>query len=83
MESLIEGLPVICYNIRGNNDLIKDGFNGYFVNSYKEVANKIYYLNLESNLFNEMRINALRTINKNFKDKKINLKLLQIMKKNF
>ena len=29
MQSLLNGLPVICYNIRGNNDLIKDKFNGF------------------------------------------------------
>ena len=31
MQSLSEGLPVICYNIRGNNDLIKNEFNGFFI----------------------------------------------------
>ena len=41
MQSLSVGLPVICYNIRGNNDLIEDNFNGYFVKSYKEVPGRI------------------------------------------
>ena len=52
MECLTEGLPVICKNIRGNNDLVKDGFNGFFVNSYKEAIFKIFYLNMENKIFN-------------------------------
>ena len=80
MQSLIEGLPVICYDIRGNNDLIKNKVNGYFVRSYKDVPNKIHYLNLEVGLFNKMRHNAFKSINKNFSKKKINLSLFNIIK---
>ena len=64
----------------GNNDLIIDRFNGYFVNSYKDVPNKIYYLNLEKQLFNRMRINAFKTINKNFLKKQINQNIFNIIK---
>jgi len=60
MECLIEGVPVICKKIRGNTDLIKDGFNGLFVDSYKDVSNKISYLNLEIDIFNKMRNNAIK-----------------------
>lgn len=81
IQSLAEGLPVICYNIRGNNDLIKDRINGYFVNSYKEVPNKIHYLNLEVSLYNKMRFDAFQSIDKNFEKKKINLNLINILKK--
>ena len=83
MESLIEGLPVICYNIRGNNDLIKNEINGYFVKSYKEVPNIIYYLNLEVSLFNKMRKNAFKSINNDYSKKKIYLNIFNIIKKLF
>ena len=66
MECLIEGLPVICQSIRGNTDLIKDGVNGLFVDSFKEVPNKILFLNLENKIFNQMRYNAINTIKKSF-----------------
>ncbi len=81
MQSLSKGLPVICYNIRGNNDLITDRFNGYFVNSYKDVPNKINYLNLEKDQFNVMRKNALKSIDRNFLKKKINSNIYKIIKK--
>lgn len=81
MQSLSVGLPVICYNIRGNTDLIKDGLNGYFVKSYKDVPIKLYYLNLEKDFFSKMRLNAFNTINKDFLKKTINFNLYKIIKK--
>ena len=44
MECLMNGLPVICYNIRGNNDLIKDKFNGFFIKTFRDVYNLIFYI---------------------------------------
>ena len=32
MEAMSSGLPVVCSNIRGNKDLIKDGESGYLIN---------------------------------------------------
>ncbi len=83
MESLSEGLPVICYDVRGNNDLIKDKFNGYFVNSYKDVPHKIYHLNSKKKILNKMSFNAFKSINKDFVEKKINLQIYKIIKKHF
>ena len=54
----MNGLPVICYNIRGNNDLIKDKFNGFFIKTFRDVYNLILYLNLEK-LFLKMKRNHL------------------------
>ena len=80
MQSLSEGLPVLCYNIRGNKDLVIDKFNGYFIQSYRDVPNKIHYLNLENGYFNKMRVNAFRSINKDFLKKQINLNIYNIVK---
>ena len=80
MQSLSFGLPVICYDIRGNNDLVKDDFNGYFVKSYKDVPNKLYYLKLENAIFNQMRKNAFKSINKSFSNNIINSKIYNIIK---
>jgi len=79
MECLMNGLPVICYNIRGNNDLIKDKFNGFFVRKYEDVANLILYLNLEKSFFFRIKKNALKTINKNFLKKIVNKNLYKII----
>tara|TARA_B100001057_G_scaffold500039_1_gene613130 strand:+ start:5065 stop:6150 length:1086 start_codon:yes stop_codon:yes gene_type:complete len=79
MQSLLNGLPVICYNIRGNNDLIKDRFNGFFVKTYRDVPSKILYLNSQKSIFLKIRNNAIKSINKNFFKKEINLKLYKII----
>jgi len=83
MESLSEGLPVICYNIRGNNDLIINNYNGIFIKSYREVPYKINYFNLEENFFNKMRFNAFKSINRKFLKKKINSDVYNIIRGNF
>ena len=81
MQSLSRGLPVICHNIRGNIDLIKDGYNGFFVKTYKDVALIIHYLNLDNMYFNQIRSNAVNSINKSFSEKEIYLKVFDIIKK--
>jgi glycosyltransferase EpsD len=83
MECLIEGVPVICTKIRGNVDLIKNGFNGFLVNSYKDVPHKIFYLNSKKILFNKMRYNAYNSITDEYSKKRINRLIYQIIKKNF
>ena len=83
MECLNEGLPVICKNIRGNNDLIKDGYNGFFINSYKDAILKIFYLNMENKIFNLMRLNAIKSMSNSYSKKEINNKIFKIFLKNF
>ena len=38
MEAMAAGLPIICSNIRGNNDLIEDEVNGFLCN-YDSIDN--------------------------------------------
>ena len=83
MECLIEGLPVVCKEIRGNLDLIKNGYNGLFIESYNDVPKKILYLNLENKVYHKMRLNAAKTITKSFSKKEINKSIFQIIRKNF
>ena len=83
MESLARGLPVICKKIRGNEDLIDNGKNGFFIKSNKDAANKIFFLDLNKEFFNNMRFNAYKSINKNFSKQSINNKIYKIIKKHF
>ena len=81
MQSLAEGLPVICYNIRGNNDLIHDNFNGFFVKSYNEIPIKLSLLKSNLSEFNKIRNNAFKTITNEYLTSEINLKLFNIINK--
>lgn len=51
MEAMVMGLPVVCSNIRGNNDLIKDGLGGYLVkpNDIEGFAQSIEKLYMSAN----------------------------------
>ena len=76
-------LQVICKEIRGNLDLIKNGYNGLFIDTYKDVPKKIFYLNLENKIYNKMRLNAAKTITKSFSKKEINKSIFKIIRENF
>lgn len=39
IESIKSGLPAICNNVGGNSEIIKDGKNGYIVQSWEELKN--------------------------------------------
>jgi len=56
MEAMASGLPVICSNIRGNNDLIDDFMGGFLINkkSIKDYSNSIIRLFLDKGLRNQM-----------------------------
>ena len=62
LESLCLGVPVICFDIRGNKDLIKNNFNGFLIKPYDipSFQNKIYKL-----LIKKIDI---RTIKKNIRN---------------
>ena len=80
MQSLSKGLPVICYNIRGNNDLIKNNYNGFFVKSFGDVPKIISYLNSNLTNYKKIQSNSHKSINKKFSIKFINLNILKIIK---
>ncbi|UTE73406.1 glycosyltransferase family 4 protein [Rossellomorea marisflavi] len=64
MEAMSAGLPVICSSIRGNEDLITEGVNGYLVNPKDEVGFAEKINNLISNplLCKKMSLNNIKKI---------------------
>lgn len=65
MEGMAQGKAILCTDIRGNNDLIKDGVNGVLVkvNNYMETKNKIEYLFRNKLELNKMGYNSKMMIN--------------------
>ena len=75
---MYNGLPVICYNIRGCVDLISDGKNGYIIElgNIEKVIDKINYLSNNKENINNLSINAYETINDEYSSKHISQKIL-------
>ena len=66
MELMANGKPIICTDIRGNRDLVKDGYNGYLVKvgDARELADKIILLYKNKEKYLEFCENSKREIKK-------------------
>jgi glycosyltransferase involved in cell wall biosynthesis len=70
-EALTMGIPVITFNSRGCNELVKDGFNGILIkespNVFEEVnlfINAVEKLFLDQNLYDLLKRNAINSRDK-------------------
>ena len=72
-EALFAGIPVIATNVGGNPELVKDGFNGYLVdsNDHKTLAQKILMLKKQPELLGKLRENALSLSHTDFSLKRM------------
>lgn len=64
MEAMACGLPIVCSNIRGNNDLVKQGVNGYlcYPNKMTDIKNCISLLINDEKLRKVMGIESKKII---------------------
>ncbi|CEN94066.1 MAG: glycosyltransferase family 4 protein [Paeniclostridium sordellii] len=73
MEAMASSLPCVVTNIRGNNELVIDGVNGFLVNvkDYKDLTSKVKYLvdNEETRI--KMGIEGRRIIEKKYTKKQM------------
>jgi len=62
LEAAASGLPIIATKINGTEELIKEGYNGFFVKrDPKDIAEKINILIKDENLRKQMSRNARKT----------------------
>lgn len=66
MEAMAVGLPIVATDCRGNRDLVENGKNGYLVSLYdeKDLSEKIYTIYSDKELYNDMKMNNSKLINK-------------------
>ena len=64
LETMYLGVPVICYDIRGNNDLIKNNFNGFLVKPYNLTIfkKKIFQILTKNSNIKTIKKNVSKTI---------------------
>ena len=79
MEAMTIGLPVLCSNIRGNNDLIEEGVGGYLFESKKSEQIIKYMTNLDRAKLKTMGDYNAKKI-KLFSNENINKKMINIYK---
>jgi glycosyltransferase involved in cell wall biosynthesis len=67
LEELSYGLPVICFNVGGNSELISDRVNGFILNEYSErsLSQALENMVSDSELMLKMKKNAASSV-KNF-----------------
>lgn len=76
MEAMASGLPIVCSNIRGNKDLIKDGKGGYLAQYnnvdefYKKLALLISNISLRED-FKKENLNIITSYDKNIVNEKM------------
>lgn len=74
MEAMACGVPVVCSRIRGNDDLVEDGVNGYFVQKnnsreFERIISKIYVNLKKKSIFDERKRNKCLLLPKYDKEK--------------
>lgn len=80
MEAICCNLPIICSDIRGNNDLIEREINGFLVkNSVEEYGEKINFLIKDKEFHKNLKIINRNILNKMDK-KNIELKMIDVYK---
>ena len=64
LETLIVGVPIIAYNIRGNNDIITNNFNGILINPYdlKNFQKKLIELSQNCKKLKYLRNNCKKSV---------------------
>lgn len=65
MEAMASGLPVVCSDIRGNSDLIKDNQGGYLIkptdiNGFSASINKLFEDKARRKSFGDFNMNSVR-----------------------
>jgi len=65
LEAVASGLPILATKVNGTEELIIDGYNGFFIKrDLKDIANKINILIEDENLRKQMSKNARKTAKK-------------------
>lgn len=71
LEAMSMGVPCVGFNVRGTNEVIKDGFNGYLVdyNNNDDVLRKTIKIFENENLYKKFNKNSINYARKNFNSK--------------
>lgn len=78
VESCSLGIPIICTNVVGNNEVVNEGQNGYFFNSSNEAVALIRKIKNDTILLNTLKTNSLGVYNQKFRIENMILKYNEV-----
>lgn len=79
IEASATGVPIVCSNILGNNDIVKDGKNGFLISdSEEEYTNCILKIINDNDLALKMSNNGIKVVKNEFDKKKIVNKIISL-----
>lgn len=83
LEAMASGIPVIVSNIKGNNEVITDGVNGFLFspNNYQELKEKISLLIRNKEIGEKISLKAKEDIKKRFSKERFQEETMKIYKK--
>ena len=66
IESLASRVPILSFRSKGSNEIIKDNFNGFFINenNLSDFVEKIYKLNQNQDNFINLKKNCFESVKK-------------------
>lgn len=62
IEALLSGVPVIAYRNRGHIEIVKEGVNGFLINTENELISRMIQLNSDKELITELSDNARESV---------------------
>ncbi len=80
IEAMALGIPVISSKNSAINEILIDGYNGYYANSIDEIEDKILCLKGNSSSYNDLSKNAKHTVESSFNIHRQAIRILQIEK---
>ncbi|MEO0089233.1 MAG: sugar transferase, partial [candidate division WOR-3 bacterium] len=83
LEAMASGIPVIVSNIKGNNEIIIDGVNGFLFSpkNYQELKEKISLLIKKQELREKISLKALEDVKRKFNKEKFQEETMKIYQK--
>ncbi|MEO0096942.1 MAG: sugar transferase [candidate division WOR-3 bacterium] len=83
LEAMASNVPVIVSNIKGNNEIIVDGVNGFLFspNNYQELKEKISLLIRNKEIGEKISLKAKENIKRKFKKERFQEETMKVYKK--
>jgi len=81
IEASATGVPIVCSNTLGNNDIVKDGQNGFLISdSEEEYANCILKILNDNDLALKMSNNGIKVVRNKFDKNKVVNEIISLYK---